>query len=179
MNVTNVIRIKPFQNKEEETLDWMAKMAVKASEMKGYVNTEILETNRRISEKEFLTILQFDTKENLDNWQNDSHRKNQMEWVTNNLADINNVDFFENMGFWDENKNTNQQSPNRLKVYLLAVTVIFTLITTLAQHVLTPLGVNLGTPPLLMVFLNVATLVALVSFVIMPFLVKKLFKFLV
>lgn len=179
MLVTNVIRIKPFKNKEEETLDWMQKMAAKASEMQGYIKTEILETNRRISEKEFLTILQFDSKENLQAWENHPHRKEQMSWVTENLADINNVDFFENMGFWEESKEGEQKHPNRFKVYLLAVTVIFTLISTLAQYVLMPLGKFLGTPPLLIVFLNVATLVALVSFVIMPFLVKKLFRFLV
>lgn len=177
MLITNVIRIKPFKNKEEETLDWMQKMAVKASEMNGYIKTEIVETNRRVAEKEFLTILQFDKKENLEAWENNPNRKEQMEWVTNNLAEINNVDFFEDMGFWEENKA--EQHPNRFKVYLLAVTVIFTLISTLAQHVLMPLGKFLGTPPTLIVFLNVATLVALVSFVIMPFLVKKLFKYLV
>lgn len=175
--ITNVIRIKPFKNKEDETLDWMSKMAGKASEMKGHIKTEIVETNRRVAEKEFLTILQFDNQEDLQAWENHPYRKAQMEWVTNNLADINNVDFFENMGLWEENKN--EQHPNRFKVYLLAVTVIFTLISTLAQYVLMPLGKFLGTPPLLIVFLNVATLVALVSFVIMPFLVKKLFKYLV
>lgn len=179
MLVTNVIRIKPFTNKEDETLDWMAKMAAKASEMEGYIKTEILETNRRITEKEFLTVLQFESREHWEKWAGNDYRKEQMEWVKGNLANINDADFFENMGFWQENKNETQQHPNRFKVYLLAVLVIFTLISTLAQHVLMPLGKFLGTPPLLIVFLNVATLVALVSFVIMPFLVKKLFRILV
>ncbi|HEX7868639.1 MAG TPA: hypothetical protein VF455_00855, partial [Chryseobacterium sp.] len=64
-------------------------------------------------------------------------------------------------------------------VYVLAVCVIFTLISTLAQYVLMPLGKFLGTPPLLIIFLNVATLVAIVSFVVMPFLTKRLYKYLV
>lgn len=178
MLVTNVIRIKPFKSKEEETLTWMQTMAAKAAGMEGYIKTEILETNRRVSEKEFLTILQFDSMENLKAWEQHPYRKEQMGWVTENLANINDVDFFENMGFWEESKESEQKHPNRFKVYLLAVTVIFTLISTLAQHVLMPLGKFLGTPPLLIVFLNVATLVALVSFVIMPFLVKKLFRIL-
>lgn len=177
--ITTVIRIKPFKEKEEQTLTWMQEMAAKAAEMKGYLKTEILETNRRIDEKEFLTILQFDNKENLAVWENTPFRKQQMDWAVENLANISNVDFFENMGIWQENKAETQAHPNRFKVYLLAVTVIFTLISTLAQHVLMPLGKFLGTPPLLIVFLNVASLVAIVSFVVMPFLVKKLFKILV
>lgn len=51
--ITNVIRIKPFQDKEDATLDWMQKMAVKAAEIKGYIKTEIVETNRLVTKKNF------------------------------------------------------------------------------------------------------------------------------
>lgn len=102
-----------------------------------------------------------------------------MLWAADNLADINNAPLFEEFGIYNESNLTMQQHPNRFKVYLLAVCVIFTLISTLAQYVLMPLGKFLGTPPLLIIFLNVATLVAIVSFVVMPFLTKKLHKFLV
>lgn len=177
--ITNVIRIKPFSDKEDATLDWMQKMAMKAAEMQGYIKTEIVETNRRAAEKEFLTILQFDTKENLSVWENNTFRKEQMLWATDNLADINNTPLFEEFGVYQENSSPEQKHPNRLKVYVLAVCVIFTLISTLAQYVLMPLGKFLGTPPLLIIFLNVATLVAIVSFVVMPFLTKRLYKYLV
>jgi hypothetical protein len=177
--ITNVLRIKPFSNKEEDTLDWMQKMATKAAEMPGYIKTEIVETNRRVAEKEFLTILQFNTRENLAVWENSTFRKEQMFWAADNLADINNAPLFEEFGVYQESSSAGQKHPNRFKVYLLAVCVIFTLISTLAQYVLMPLGKFLGTPPLLIIFLNVATLVAIVSFVVMPFLTKKLYKYLV
>lgn len=177
--ITNVIRIKPFKNKEEATLDWMQKMAARASEMQGFIKTEIVETNRRIPEKEFMTILQFDSKEHLTAYENSTYRKEQMLWAADNLADINNAPLFEEFGVYEEESPGQQMHPNRFKVYLLAVCVIFTLISTLAQYVLMPLGKFLGTPPLLIIFLNVATLVALVSFVIMPFLTKQLAKYLV
>ncbi len=105
MPVTNVIRIKPFKDKKEETLDWMAKMAAKASEMERYIKTEIPETNRRIAEKEFLTILQFEGREHLKKWAGNDDMKEQIEWVKGNLAGINDTDVSENMGFWQENKN--------------------------------------------------------------------------
>ncbi|UFH33179.1 hypothetical protein LNP04_05535 [Chryseobacterium sp. C-71] len=177
--ITNVLRIKPFNDKEEATLDWMQKMAAKAAEMAGYIKTEIVETNRRVTEKEFLTILQFDTRENLSVWENSTFRKEQMMWAEDNLADINNTPLFEEFGVYQESGPGEQRHPNRFKVYLLAVCVIFTLISTLAQYVLMPLGKFLGTPPLLIILLNVATLVAIVSFVVMPFLIKKLYRFLV
>ncbi len=177
--ITNVLRIKPFKNNEEDTLDWMQKMAAKAADMPGYIKTEIVETNRRVSEKQFLAILQFDTRENLAVWENNTFRKEQMLWATDHLADINNTPLFEEFGVYKESSSAEQKHPNRFKVYLLAVCVIFTLISTLAQYVLMPLGKFLGTPPLLIIFLNVATLVAIVSFVVMPFLTKKLYKYLV
>ncbi|MBL7707247.1 MAG: antibiotic biosynthesis monooxygenase [Taibaiella sp.] len=177
--ITNVIRIKPFSDKEEATLDWMQQMAAKAAAMPGYLKTEIVETNRRVAEKEFLTILQFDNKANLLVWENDVSRKEQMEWAAVNLAQINNTSLFEEFGVYAASSPVEQQHPNRFKVYLLAVGVIFTLISTLAQYVLMPLGKFLGTPPLLIIFLNVATLVAIVSFVVMPFLTKRLYKYLV
>ncbi len=102
-----------------------------------------------------------------------------MLWAADNLADINNTPLFEEFGVYQESGSAEQKHPNRFKVYLLAVCVIFTLISTLAQYVLMPLGKFLGTPPLLIIFLNVATLVAIVSFVVMPFLIKKLYKYLV
>lgn len=177
--ITTVIRIRPFSDKEEATLDWMQQMAEKAASKQGYLKTEIVETNRRIAEKEFLTILQFDTQSNLSAWENDAFRKEQMDWAATNLANINNTSLFEEFGVYQESSTANQKHPNRFKVYLLAVCVIFTLISTLAQYVLMPLGKFLGTPPLLIILLNVATLVAIVSFVVMPFLTKRLHQYLV
>lgn len=176
--ITSVLRIKPFHDKEEATLDWMQLMAAKAGEMPGYIKTEVVETNRRVADKEFLTILQFDTRQNLAAWEESLFRKEQMRWAAEQLADINTTPLFEEFGVFQESSQAVQPHPNRFKVYLLAVCVIFTLISTLAQFVLIPLGKFLGTPPLLIIFLNVATLVAIVSFVVMPFLVKKLHKYL-
>lgn len=105
MPVTNVIRIKPFKDKKEETLDWMAKMAANTSEMERYIKTEIPEANRRIAEKEFLTILQFESSEHLEKCTGNDYRKDQIEWVKGNLAGVNDTDLPENMGFWQENKN--------------------------------------------------------------------------
>ncbi len=98
--ITNVLRIKPFKNNEEDTLDWMQKMAAKAADMPGYIKTEIVETNRRVAEKEFLTILQFNTGENLAVWENTTFRKEQMLWAADNLADINNTPLFEEFGVY-------------------------------------------------------------------------------
>jgi len=51
--ITNVIRIKPFGDKEEATLEWMEKMAKKASEMQGYVRLKLWRATAEWRKKNF------------------------------------------------------------------------------------------------------------------------------
>lgn len=178
-NATSVIRIFPKENKEDEVLIWMYNIAEKAKNDYNALSIEILETNRYVTPKMFIAVNTFKSNDDLEHWHKSEYRNQKINEAKNELANIQQSDFFQNLGLWSESKHTKQKSPKRWKVFILTVCMIFFSIQVIGQFILNPILQYLPLHSLIQSFISLTILVAIVSFIIMPMLTKKLYKYLI
>lgn len=170
--VITVVRVKPKEGFEKQTLDWFHSIAESASHFKGLLSSEVFETNRQIPQKEIINIFRFDDYENLMLWENSEERKNYIETGKIYFEQTKEKQQFTGLEFWFEKKDSELDHPLvKWKMMALTTATIFILLNSLIP-LCSKLFLAVNLPDLLRSLLNVIILVCLMTYFIMPFLIK-------
>jgi antibiotic biosynthesis monooxygenase (ABM) superfamily enzyme len=169
--ITTILKIRYKEGCKDECLQWMLETASVASSFEGF-----LEKNISISvenERELLNIFTFSDNESLQKWESSEQRLVQTvkgnvyyEAITQKTQ-LGGLEFM-----FPSTKN-----PKRWKMVIVTVCVIFTLLNTLVP-ILQQLFIIMHLPYLLKSLLGVVIMVGLMTYIILPFLSKLLYKWL-
>jgi antibiotic biosynthesis monooxygenase (ABM) superfamily enzyme len=170
--VTTIIRVRPKEGFEKQTLDWFHSISEKASHFNGHLGSEIFETCNRSSPREFVNIFHFDTYENLMHWENSNERNKQVELSTTFFEQVKPRLQLTGLELWFETKNVKaNNAPVKWKMMVLTIATIFILLNTLIP-LFQKIFIALTLPPLLRSLLSVIILVVTMTYLIMPMLTK-------
>ena len=176
--ITTVLKIKPAVGLEEECLQWMQETAVIVSDFKGFLSREIYKSIDQ--EGVITTVFTFDSKENLDHWEESKTRSKRIELGESYVDHLVEKKQFTGLEFWfDSNDNSKKKpSPVRWKMLVVTIVIIFILINTFIPVV--QLGLNmLDLNVLFQSLIGVTLMVSLMTYLIMPFVTKLLMTWLV
>ena len=167
--ITTTLRIIPLEGKETACLEWMHSIAAAASGFKGHKGYDIF---RSLSEKtEFINIFHFETYEDLMKWENSVEREQWVEKGKEWIGEVKSKQQYAGIDFWFEQPKVLTQSPPKYKMAILSIGVIFFFLNTLIplfQHVLRHVPFH----PLIKTLLGVVLMVSLMTWVVMPGIVK-------
>lgn len=176
--ITTVLKIKPILGLEEQCLQWLQGNAAIVSEFEGFISKEIY---RSVDQEGVLvTEFTFDSKANLDAWENSKTRRERVELGQPYVDSLIEKKQFSGLEFWFESQSrANVKAlPAKWKMLIVTIIIIFILINTLIPVV--QMGLNLLYFPILVKsFLGVSIMVSLMTYLIMPFVAKYLSAWLV
>lgn len=172
--ITTVVRVRPKEGLEEQTLNWFHLISENASRFKGHLGSEIFETINEIPQKELVNIFRFDNYENLLTWENSEERNKHIETGKALFEQVQEKQHLTGLEFWFESPNLKfYKAPAKWKMMVVTIAAIFILLNTIIPY-FQRLFIAIGFPKLLISFLSVIILVALITYFIMPFLAKVL-----
>jgi antibiotic biosynthesis monooxygenase (ABM) superfamily enzyme len=176
--ITTVLKIKPILGLEEQCLQWLQGNAAIVSEFEGFISKEIY---RSVDQEGVLvTEFTFDSKANLDAWENSKTRRERVELGQPYVDSLIEKKQLSGLEFWFESQSrANVKAlPAKWKMLIVTIIIIFILINTLIPVV--QMGLNLLYFPILVKsFLGVSIMVSLMTYLIMPFVAKYLSAWLV
>lgn len=173
--VTTVLKIKPKDGFEQDCLLWMQETANEASSFPGFVYKEIYKSAEE--EHLLLNIFTFRTLDELQVWENSTKRKKQIRKGELYMERLVAKDHLTGLEFWFQSAETKQHPLEKWKIVLVTVLVIFTLLNTIVP-VLQIGFTALGLPALVKSLVGVSIMVGLMTYLIMPFVTRRLGRWL-
>ena len=168
--VTTILKIKYKKGCKQECLQWMIETASIASAFDGFVEKQILLSEET---EELVNIFTFKNNQSLLEWENSSQRFQQTEKSKFFVDEISSKKQLAGLEFMFPSA----KAPNRWKMVLITVVVIFIFLNTLVP-VLQQFFTLLHLPSLLKSLLGVVVMVCLMTYFILPFLSKVLRRWL-
>jgi antibiotic biosynthesis monooxygenase (ABM) superfamily enzyme len=174
--VTTILKLKPKDGFEKDCLLWMQETANEASSFPGFVSKEIYRSAEE--ERLLLNIFTFQSLEELQAWENSTRRKSQTSKGALYMERLVAKNQLTGLEFWFQSAETKQHPLIKWKIVLVTVLVIFTLLNTLVP--LLQIGfAALGFPALVKSLAGVSIMVSLMTYLIMPFVTKRLGRWLI
>ncbi|MGI0012458.1 MAG: antibiotic biosynthesis monooxygenase [Nitrososphaera sp.] len=172
--VTIIVTRKAKKGKISEFEEWMDGIIHEAMKFEGHMGVNIIRPTDALSNPEYVIIFRFNTYENLTKWEKSEIRKEWLKKSTDVTEGEPVVQKLTGLEFWftpssaNENSNASTpatQPPPRYKMALVLTGIIFVLINALIPQIR---EVTADLPFLLSTFIGVATMVLLMTYVIMP-----------
>lgn len=174
--ITTVIKIKPIAGLEAECLQWMQSTGLLVSQYKGFLSREIYKS---IDEEGILvTIFTFDSKENLDFWENSKDRSDAIERRMQYVDSLVEKEQFTGLEFLFVSDKKVETTPVKWKMVILTVAIIFVMLNTFIPMIQFILN-KTAFPVLLKSLIGISIMVSSMAYLIMPFITKKLGKWLI
>jgi uncharacterized protein len=172
--VTTIVRLKPKPGLKNETLDWFHKISDEASQFNGHLGAEIFEAISDDKHTEFVIIIQFDTYENLKIWETSKERAKQIELSKTLFEESKPKIQLTGLEYWFESSADHKAAtPPKWKMAIMTVAVIF-ILSNILIPLLTDFFKPLRLPNLINNFFSVIIMVALMTYIVMPFTTKIL-----
>jgi antibiotic biosynthesis monooxygenase (ABM) superfamily enzyme len=173
--VTTIVKNKPKVGKEKECLKWMIHTSSVAEQFNGFLNKEIFRSAE--GENLFVTVFTFDSKENLESWENSAARNRLIEegkeFVESFVVKVH----FTGLELFLPNPSIGKSSPVRWKMFLVTVIILFVLFNSMVP--IMSAGIDLwGIHPQLKTLFILTMVVGTMTFLIMPILTRKLHSWL-
>lgn len=173
--ITTAIKIKPTQGSEDKCLQWMRQTSLLAAEFDGFMTQE---TYKSVDQTGLLvTVFTFDSRENMARWESSPKRHQQIERGNQYVDSFVEKEQFTGLELWFESGSTTAE-PIKWKMLIVTIAVIFILLNSLNPVVQQTLALT-GLPDLLNSFIGISFMVCLSTYVIMPFVSKRLWGWLV
>ncbi len=174
--VTTIIVQRPQKACKHLYEAWLKEITPLAQQAPGHRGVNIIRPHG--DQDAYTVVLHFDSEANLRAWLNSDTRKTLVDKVRPYLNDDEHIDIRTGLEFWFTPPATKKAAPP-YKQYLITLTAIFPL-SVLIPKILTPLfdqepGLFI---PLVRSFIVSATIVGLMTFVIMPRFVRLVAKWL-
>lgn len=163
-SITTIARHQVIPGKEEQFFTWLDKTSKACENYKGYIGTK---TSSPINPEnnEYVTIFRFDNLENLDRWLNSETRKlllvelNSITQGKTTISKISGIDYY------FENSKKELSLPYMTLITYLGLMPLVLFIPPLFKKYLNHQGIYLS-------FTSTALIVILMSYLVMPMLVK-------
>jgi antibiotic biosynthesis monooxygenase (ABM) superfamily enzyme len=177
--VTLVVTRRAKAGKTEEFERWLDGIILEAMKFEGHLGVNIIRPPN-ISSPEYIIILRFNNFENLAKWENSEIRKKWIERGKDVLDGKAKVEKQTGLEFWFspglDNNNLSavlegQRQPPRYKMAIVVTGIIFILSSILIPQVE---QATVGLPILLSIFVGVAIMALLMTYVVMPSVTKLL-----
>lgn len=173
--VTTIVKNKPKAGKEQECLEWMIHTSSVVEQFNGFLNREIYRSAE--GENLFVTVFTFDSKENLELWENSAARKRLIEQGKKFVESFVVKAHYTGLELYLPNPSIGKSSPVRWKMFLVTVFVLSILFNSMVPVMSTVLDLWVIHPQLKTLFM-LTMVVGTMTFLIMPILTRKLHSWL-
>lgn len=163
-SITTIARHEVLEGEEEHFLSWVEKTKIACKNYSGYLGTKVsppIDKNHR----EFVTIFRFDNLENLDRWLNSETRKVLLKELTPLIKGEITLSKISGIDYYFESTQRSLSLPIMTIITYIGLMPLVIFVPPLFQKYLNHQGTYLA-------FTATALIVVLMSYLVMPFLVK-------
>lgn len=171
--ITTVLKIRPIEGLEKVCLEWVRGTGEVVSKFDGYEGRELY---RSLDDSHtFVSVFTFDSKDSLERWESSVERKRRMDKGKEFIDYLIEKKRFVGLEvlFANSLEVSADKSPVRWKMMVSMIVIIFSLINTLDIVVIWFLKL-IDIPEFLHSLVNVTAMVALMTYVLIPALMKYL-----
>ncbi|MBL4688744.1 MAG: antibiotic biosynthesis monooxygenase [Nannocystaceae bacterium] len=166
--LTVFARHNVLPGKDPEFEAWVQGISAASEQFEGYGGTEVIRPVEKTS-REFVAIFRFDSYDNLEAWMQSTARET---WIsrTNTFSDDPTRLDYHSLEFWFQPKQGGAQRPPRHKMALVTTLVIWPLV-----HFVPPAVAGVAkSPPIIIEALSVLIIVLLMTYLLMPAVLRLL-----